>query len=74
MAKLIPRYPAAELARMRELYFPEERRSEFTSEPWDGVSFRHYRDPKITCVEHYQPKDQPSGPPRYRRPDHKPAA
>ena len=53
MAGLTPRYPAHELAKMRELFFPEERRSEFTSEPWDGVSFRHYRDPKIVCIEHY---------------------
>ena len=53
MSRLIVRYTANELARMRELFFPEERRSEFTSEPWDGVSFRHYRDPKVVCIEHY---------------------
>jgi len=46
---------------MRELYFPEERRHEFTSEPWDGESFRHYRDPKIACIEHYQPPTGPTG-------------
>jgi hypothetical protein len=55
MARLIPRYPAHELARMCELFFPEERRHEFSAEPWDGVSFRHYRDPKITCIEHFRP-------------------
>ena len=49
------RYPAHELARMRELFFPEERRHEFTTLPWDGVSFRHYRDPKIVCLEHFRP-------------------
>jgi hypothetical protein len=31
---------------MRELFFPEERRHEFTSEPWDGASFRHFRNPE----------------------------
>ena len=50
----------AELARMAELFFPEERRHEFTREPWDGVSFRHYRDPKIVCLEHYRPGDKAS--------------
>ena len=53
LAGLTLRYPPHELAMMRELFFAEERRSEFTSEPWDGVSFRHYRDPKIACIEHY---------------------
>jgi hypothetical protein len=48
------RYPIDELARMKETFFPEERRYEFTSEPWDGMSFRHYRDPKIVCIEHYR--------------------
>src|SRR6516164_3462475 len=37
-----------------ELFFPEERRHEFTAEPWDGVSFRHYRNPKLVCLEHYR--------------------
>ena len=55
MARLALRYPAHELAKMRELFFPEERRSEFTDLPWDGVTFRHYRDPKITCIEHFRP-------------------
>jgi hypothetical protein len=62
MSGLIVRYQADELARMRELFFPEERRQEFTHEPWDGVSFRHYRDPKIACIEHFQPKDVAAGP------------
>jgi len=52
MGKLTLRYPAHELVRMCELFFPEERRHEFTPLPWDGVSFRHYRDPKIVCLEH----------------------
>ena len=55
------RYPARELARMCELFFPEERRHEFTHLPWDGVSFRHYRDPKIVCLEYYQPPPLSSG-------------
>ena len=79
MAGLTLRYPAHELAKMRELFFSEERRSEFTDLPWDGVSFRHYRDPKITCIEHFMPKDRPilpgafsgSGPGPF---DRKPAA
>jgi len=44
---------------MCELFFPEERRYEFTSEAWDGMSFRHYRDLKIVCLEHYRPFDKP---------------
>ena len=52
MPKLVVRYPADELAKMRELFFPEERRSEFTDLPWDGVSFRHYRVPLArSCSE-----------------------
>jgi hypothetical protein len=62
MPKLVVRYPADELAKMWELFFPEERRSEFTDLPWDGVSFRHYRDPKIACIEHFRPKDVAPGP------------
>ena len=60
MAGLTQRYSPAELRRMCELFFPEERRHEFTTEPWDGVSFRHYRDPKIVCLEHYRPQDKPA--------------
>ena len=55
MAEVTRRYSPIELAQMTELFFPEERRHEFTTEPWDGVSFRHYRDPKIICLEHYKP-------------------
>jgi hypothetical protein len=57
---------------MTELFFPEERRSEFTPEPWDGVSFRHYRDSKIACIEHYLSPAKPIGarsPVESRRPD-----
>ena len=63
-----PAISCAELARMTELFFPEERRHEFTTEPWDGVSFRHYRDPKIVCLEHYRPGDKPSLPGIGRKP------
>jgi hypothetical protein len=68
MARLISRYPTHELARMTELFFPEERRHEFTTEPWDGVSFRHFRDPKIVCLEHYQPPDKSIPPAIGRKP------
>jgi hypothetical protein len=57
VARLTLRYPTNELMRMMELFFPEERRCEFTTEPWDGVSFRHYRNPKIVCLEHYRPEN-----------------
>jgi hypothetical protein len=60
VAGVTKRYSRAELDRMCKLYFPEERRREFTSEPWDGVSFRHYRDPKIACLEHYRPLVPPA--------------
>jgi hypothetical protein len=63
MTKLMVRYTADELARMRALFFPEERRYEFTRLPWDGVSFRHYRDPKIACIEYYRPVREMPGPP-----------
>jgi hypothetical protein len=63
----IQRYSLTEMARMCEVFFPEERRHEFTSEPWDGVSFRHYRDPKITCIEHFMPKDRPILPGAFSR-------
>lgn len=62
MADLNLRYPAHELAQMRELFFPEERRPEFTNIPWDGVSFRHYQDPKVVCIEHFMPMDRPIQP------------
>jgi len=68
VARLALRYPAHELAKMRELFFPEERRSEFTDLPWDGVTFRHYRDPKITCIEHYLSPAKPIGAHTYRSP------
>ena len=68
MAELTRRYSPIELAQMTELFFPEERRHEFTPEPWDGVSFRHYRDPKIVCLEHFRPKDTPGLPGIGRKP------
>ena len=67
------RYPPQELAKMRELFFSEERRSEFTSEPWDGASFRHYRDPKIACIEHYLSTAKPIGAHTLLKPGRKPA-
>ena len=53
---------------MTELFFPEERRHRFTTEPWDGVSFRHYRDPRIVCLEHYRPQDKSGQPAIGRKP------
>jgi hypothetical protein len=59
MGKLIPRYSESERQRLVELIYPEERRWEFTDQPWTGEGFRHYLDPKIVCIEHFRPKDQP---------------
>jgi hypothetical protein len=72
VAGLALRYSPHELAKMRQLFFPEERRSEFTSKPWDGVSFRHYRDPKIACIEHYLSPAKPVG--AHPKPGRRPAA
>jgi hypothetical protein len=58
MARLVSRYSAQEMTWKCEMFFPEERRSEFTHLSWDGVSFRHYRDPKITCIEYFRQRDQ----------------
>src|SRR6516165_3765870 len=74
VARLTLRYPANELARMAELFFPEERRHDFTAEPWDGVSFRHYRDPRVTCLEHYMPRNKSILPDALLKPRRKPAA
>ena len=68
MTLLVPRYSQIELARMVELFFPEERRYEFTSEPWDGESFRHFRNPKIVCMEHYRSQDKRAAPAIGRKP------
>ena len=59
MGKLTPRYSQFEWQRLIELIYPEERRREFTDQPWTGEGFRHYLDPKIVCIEHFMPKDQP---------------
>jgi hypothetical protein len=53
MAKLVPRYSKFELETLRLRLFPEERRSQFTHQPWSGEGFRHYLDPKIVCIEHF---------------------
>ena len=62
MGKLTPRYSQVEWQRLVELIYPEERRREFTDQPWIGEGFRHYRNPKIVCIEHFMPKDQPIRP------------
>ena len=59
MTKLTLRYSASELERLIEAIYPEERRHEFTTKPWNGEGFRHYRDPKIACIEHYRPPNKP---------------
>jgi hypothetical protein len=50
---VIRRYSKAEMAQKSELFFPEERRREFTHLAWDGKSFRHFADPKVVCIEHF---------------------
>ena len=74
MAKLVPRYSRQELETLVELIFPEERRHEFTREPWNGEGFRHYRDPRVTCLEHYMPPNKPILPGALPKPRRKPAA
>ena len=74
MAKLVPRYSRQELETLIELIFPEERRHEFTREPWNGEGFRHYRDPRVTCLEHYMPRNKPILPGSLPKPRRKPAA
>jgi hypothetical protein len=68
VTRLAPRYSASELASLRLCIFPEERRSQFTSEPWRGEGFRHYLDPKIVCIEHYWPKGKLILPGALRKP------
>ena len=55
MAKLSPRYSPQELQTLTELIYAEEDRHKFTGERWTGEGFRHYRDPKVACLEHYMP-------------------
>jgi len=74
MAKLVPRYSRQELETLIELIFPEERRHEFTREPWNGEGFRHYRDPRVTCLEHYMPRNKSILPGALPKPRRKPAA
>ena len=74
MAKLVPRYSRQELETLIELIFPEEQRHEFTREPWNGEGFRHYRDPRVTCLEHYMPRNKPILPDPLLKPRRKPAA
>ena len=74
MAKLTPRYTRQEFDRLAELIFPEERRSEFTSKPWEGEGFRHWLNPKVICIEHYMPKNKPIKPGAFSGHGRKPAA
>ena len=61
MTKLPTRYSAREFALLVELIYPEERRHLFTDRLWDGEGFRHFQDPKVTCLEHYWSKAKPIG-------------
>ena len=74
MAKLVPRYSRQELETLVELIFPEEHRHEFTREPWNGEGFRHYLDPRVTCLEHYMPRNKAILPGALSKPSRKPAA
>jgi hypothetical protein len=74
MAKLKPRYTRLELETLVACIYPEERRSQFTREKWNGEGFRHYLDSKIVCIEHFMPKDKPILPGALSKPRRKPAA
>ena len=74
MGKLIPRYSKQEFERLVKLMCPVERYSEFNYGPWKGEGFRHYLDPKITCIEHFWPQNKPIGPSALPRLGRKPAA
>jgi hypothetical protein len=71
MAIITRRYDPEEFRRLTELIYPEERRYEFTDQPWGGVGFRHYLDRRIICIEHFMVKGRSIQPPTPRR---KPAA
>ncbi len=53
---LTPRYTKIELATLQATIFPEEDRYRYTQARWGGSGFRHYRDPKVICIEHFRPK------------------
>jgi len=58
MSKLTPRYSPEEMSRLKELLKPVERWSVHDHRQWARVQFgfRHFRDPKIVCIEHFWPK------------------
>ena len=58
MAGLTLRYPPHELARNEGTLFPRGAPARVHRAPWDGVSFRHFQDPQIVCIEHYWQKDR----------------
>lgn len=70
---LTPRYTSFELATLKAAIHAEEDRHLYTTSKWSGTGFRHYRDPKVVCLEHFRPKAKPQKA-RAQRPDHKPAA
>lgn len=56
---LTPRYTKLELETLRAAIHSEEDRHKYTAAKWIGVGFRHYRDPKVVCLEHFRPKPKP---------------
>ena len=58
MAKLKLRYSELELATLRSCIYPEEDRARYTDERWTGEGFRHFRNPKVVCIEHFMPADK----------------
>jgi hypothetical protein len=47
------RYSAEDERFFRDMMFPEEERSKYTSAKWDG-SFRWFRSSNVICLEHYR--------------------
>jgi hypothetical protein len=47
------RYQLKDEEFFRSMMFPEEDRHRYTCKPWDG-SFRWFRAPNVSCIEHYR--------------------
>jgi hypothetical protein len=75
MAKLKPRYTAAEKATLLMCIKPVERWTTEEHKVWaqTGSGFRHFITPNITPIEHYRPKPSLTHKPT-AHPHHKPAA
>ena len=68
MPKLTPRYTKYELATLLACIAPEEDRHKFTAAKWSGEGFRHFRNPKVVCLEHFRPKSRPASAIRGQKP------